>query len=98
MVSSLRVKALGVPLNTNLERGVDEYFEELVPPYEASDHAALRPKRRHKSTQHNEPGIDHQSSHFAGTANVLNPIEISEAKVAVEPATQVVAVERIGVH
>jgi hypothetical protein len=61
-------------------------------------HAALGPERRDERAQHEQSGINHQSGDLAAAADVLDPVEIGEAEVAVESSPQVVAIERISVH
>ena len=57
----------------------------------------LGAERRDERHQHDQSGIDHQPGHFGDAPDVLDPVGIGEAEVAVEAVADVVAVEQIGV-
>ena len=58
---------------------------------------ALGLKRRDERRDHDDARVDHQLGYLGHTSNVLNSIGVSEAEVAVQPVTHVVAVEQIRV-
>ena len=60
-------------------------------------HAALGTEGRDEGTGHQEPGIDEEFPDLADAADVLHPVLVGEAQIAVQPVTHIVAVERIGV-
>ena len=47
--------------------------------------------------QHDQAGIDEQLGGLADAADVLHPVGIGEAEIAVEAVADIVAVEQIGV-
>ena len=44
------------------------------------------------------PGVDEQLGHLAHAADVLHPVGVGEAEVAVQAVADVVAVEQEGAH
>ena len=50
-----------------------------------------------KDDQHDQAGVDHQLGHLGDAADVLHPVGVGEAEVAVEAVADVVAVEQVGV-
>ena len=54
--------------------------------------------RRYKCRQYNQPGIDHQLSHFTDAANVLFAIVVTESQIAAQPVTHIIAVKQIGAY
>ena len=60
-------------------------------------HAPLGAERRDERDQHDQPGIDEQLGRLADAADVLHPVGIGEAEIAVEAVADIVAVEQIGV-
>ena len=68
-------------------------LDEFVPCDEAPCHAPLAAKRRYEADNHNQAGVQHQLRDLGNAADVLHPILVSEAEIAVEAMTDVVAVE-----
>ena len=60
-------------------------------------HLALGAVGRDERAQHDQPALDHQLRHFADAANVLHPVGLGEAEIAVEAVADIVAVEQHGV-
>ncbi len=91
----LGVEALGVAGLGHVERSVDEDLDELVVVHAVSGQAPLGAERRDERHQHDQPGVDHQRRHLGDAADVLHPVGVGEAEVAVEAVAHVVAVEQV---
>ena len=78
-------------------RRIDEDLDELARAQQLARHAPLGAERRDEGDQHDQAGIDEQLGRLADAADVLHPVGIGEAEIAVEAVADIVAVEQIGV-
>ena len=53
---------------------------------------------RDERDNRDEAGIDHEPGNFRDTPDVLHPVGISEAEIAIEAVPDVVAIQDVGVH
>ena len=93
----LGIEALGVAGDAVVDRGIDEYLDELAVGDEGAHHVALGAVGRNERAQHDEPALHHELRHFADAADVLDAVGLGEAEVAVEAVAHVVAIEQHGV-
>jgi hypothetical protein len=77
--------------------GVDEDLDELAVVEDLAGQAALGAERRDEGGQHDQAGVDHQLGDLGDPADVLDPVLLGEAEVAVEAVPDIVAVQQIGV-
>ena len=91
------VKAFGIARLANLDGRVDVDLDELVRGDEIAGHPPLAAERRDEAHKHNQTSLDHQLRDLGDTANVLDPIFVGEAEIAIEPVTNIVAVKQNGV-
>ena len=66
-------------------------------PDQRAHHVALGAVGRDEGAEHDQPGFDHQLRDLADAADVLDPVGLGEAEIAVEPVADIVAVEQHGV-
>src|SRR4051812_14320196 len=78
------VEALRVAPGAFLERRVDEHLDELALAHDRAGEVALGAKRRDERYDHDQPGIRHQPRHLGDAADVLNPVGLGEAEIAVQ--------------
>src|SRR5205085_4252081 len=90
----LGVQPLGVSAYAFLQRRVDKYFEKSGGTGQLADHAALCAKRRDERTDYDEPRLGHQFCDLADPSDVLDPVGVGEAEIAVETVPNIVAVEQ----
>ena len=93
----LGVKALGVALLRLGQRRIDEDLDELALRKHLAHHVALGAERRDEGGQHDEAGVGHQPRDFADPADILDPVGLGEAEIAVETVADIVAIEQEGV-
>ena len=60
-------------------------------------HLALGAERRDERHEHDQAGIGHQLGDFGHAADVLHPVLVGEAEIAVQAMADIVAVQHIGV-
>ena len=89
------VQPLGVATLADCQRGIDEYLDESARQQLAHD-IAISPKRRNERSQHDQSGVDHQCRDLAHTTNVFLSILLGKTEVTVEPRTQVITIEQVG--
>ena len=90
------VKALGIARHADLQRRIDEYLDELAATHQFARHAALGPEGRDEGHQNDQPGIEEQFGGLADAADILHPVGVGEAQVAVEAVADIVAIQQIG--
>ena len=93
----LAVEALGVAPFAQRQRGVHEHLDELALLHQAARHPPLVAERRDQRDQNDQPGIDEQLRHLGDAADVLHPVGIGEAQVAVQAVADVVAIQQVAV-
>ena len=96
-VAGLGVEALGVALLGDRERHVDMDLDELAFAEHLAHHPPLGPERADEGGQHDQPGVEHQPRRLPDPADILGPVGVGEAEVAVEAEADIVAVEQEGV-
>src|ERR1700674_4123663 len=92
------IKALWVACLANLDRCIDVDLDELILVNEVARHPPFAAKRRNKAHQHDEAGFDHQLCHLSDASNILDAILVGEPEIAIEPMTDIVAVEKDGMQ
>ena len=78
----------------SLDRGIDEHLDKCVRPGDLARHLPVGAERRDEGADHDQPGVAHQLGDLADPADVLDAVGVGEAEVAVEPVTDIVAVEQ----
>ena len=56
-------------------------------------HLSVGAERRDESADHDQPGFAHQPGGLGDATDVLDPIGIGKAEIAVEPVADIVSVE-----
>ena len=92
----LLIQPLGVAPFTRLQRGIDEDFNEFAGGDELACNFPFGPERRDEGDQRDQSGFNEQFSHFGDAADILDAVGFGEAKIAVEPVPDIVAVEHEG--
>src|SRR3546814_10790782 len=88
------IETLDVALLGLGERRIDEDFDELALGQHAAHHFALDAEGRDEGGYDDQAGVAHQLGDLADAADILDPVSLCEAEVAVEPVTDIVAVEQ----
>ena len=57
-------------------------------------HAPLGAERRDERAQHDQSGVRHQPGDLADAADILDPVFLGEAEIAVEAVADIVAIEQ----
>ena len=65
--------------------------------HQLTRHPPLGAERRDEGDQHEQARIQEQFRGLADTADILHPIGIGEAQIAVEAMADIVAIQQIGV-
>lgn len=89
----LGVKALRVAPHAFVDRRVNEDLDEFALRHQAPHHLALGVIGRDERANDDQTGLGQQLRYFAGAADILDPVGLGEAEVAVEAVTDVVAVQ-----
>ena len=91
----LLVQPLGVAPLAGREIGLDEDFVEF-PRCHGPRPLAVRAVGRDERADDDEPGFGEQRRDLAHATDVLGPVVGAEAEIRVEPMTQIVAVQDVG--
>src|SRR5262249_53715600 len=95
---ALCVEALGVPILTNGEGSAHEDLDELARLNKATHGRPLGPERGDERAEQDEPRVDEELCDLSHATDVLEAVGRGETEVLVEPVTDVVAVEKVGVR
>ena len=90
----LGVEAFGIAPDAFLDRRVDKDLEKGGGAGQLAHHPPLGAERRDERADHDQPGLGHQLGDLAHAADVLDPVDVGKAEIAVEPVPHIVAVEQ----
>src|SRR5699024_2156089 len=93
----LGIEPFRVARLAGFQTSLDVNLDKLARLHQFTHHIAIRATWRDKSSQHDQAGISHQARDLANATNVLLPILVGEAQIAVEAMADVVAVEQVTV-
>ncbi len=88
------VEALWIARYAFGDRRIDEYFDEFAVIEQVAHKLPLSPERRDERAQNNQPRLDHELGHFADAPDVLDPVNLGESEVLVQPMPDIVAIEQ----
>ena len=81
-----------------IERRIDKDLDKFTLAKKIPRHAPFRPERRDKGRHHNQARVNHQFRNLANAADILNPVRILKAEIAIEPVTHIVEVAKLMVE
>src|SRR5215471_8100909 len=91
--TSLFVQAFDITCLSYGQWGIDKHLDEFARVHELARHLPLSPERRNEGGQDDQTSIDEKFGHFGHAANILYPVGISKAEIAVQPVADIVTVE-----
>ena len=96
-LARLGIQALDVALFALGHRRIHEHLDKLAGREQVARHAPLGPEGRDEAHQRDQPGIHHQPRHLGDAPDVLDPIRLGEAQIAIQAVAHIVAIEQISV-
>jgi hypothetical protein len=80
-----------------VQRNIDVDLDEIPRGDQRARELPIRPVGRDEGRHDDQAGVDHQRSHLGGATDVLRTVSGGKSQVAVQPRSEAISVEEVGV-